>query len=240
MNNPAQDEFNDLMAANAARVTHHPEDAPSSSDTEETNYTRSSSTLVPDTISSRPSGKPSKSSLRSSAYNHRRSSDSDSDVETGRGSSRGRTPYYIPNNHGYNENTGPKGVIADARAFERERRLGNKNTYVRTEGMVLPKMQHLQGEDGHLQQRRPDGANGTDEDEDLDEEGGADDFMRKWREKREEELRSGKWSGGARGRGRYGTMNTVDALGFLDAVERVPRDTVVLVYVYDDEVSLLS
>lgn len=232
MSNPAQDEFNKLVDSQNSRRTQHPEDAASFTSNEDTR----SSTLVPSTVNS--PRKPSKNSLRSSAYNNCDSSGEDSDVEN-RIPRRKNTPYYIPNNHGYNENTGPKGVIADARAFERERRLGNKTTYVRTEGMVLPKMQHLQlGQEEHTTggARHTNGSNSDlDEDDDLD-----DEFVRRWREKRGEEIKSGKWNGtyAMRRKGRYGTMKTMDAFGFLEALERTPRDTVVAIYVFDELVRI--
>lgn len=232
MSNPAQDEFNSLVATQSPRFTQHPEDAASHTSNEDTSYAQSSSTLVPSTANS--PHESSKNSLRSSAYNTHDSSGEDSDIEN-QIPLRKNTPYYIPNNHGYNENTGPKGVIADARAFERERRLGNKITYVRTEGMVLPKMQHLQlrQEEHTSAGAKNNKSNDSDQDEEDDED---DDFMRHWREKRGEEIKSGKWNGtyAVRRKGRYGSMKTVDAFGFLEALERTPRDTVVAIYVFDE------
>lgn len=228
MTTAAQDEFNNLVASNNTRLTSHPEDQ-FLSDTESSKFTQSSSTLVES--SPNRSARPSKTSLRGSKYDGRDSSDEDSDREN-RARQRKSTPYYIPNHHGYNENTGPKGVIADARAFEREKRNRSKHTYVRTEGMVLPKMQHLQDN----QHERSNYDRGRSSDEELDDED--DDFMQTWREKRGEELKSrtGHNMHPGRRKGRYGTMKAVDALGFLDAVEKSPRNTVVLVYVYDEEV----
>jgi len=227
MTNLAQDEFDDLIASNKTRRTQHPEDT-ALEKAEDADFNQSFSTLV-GTETNR-SYRPSKTSLRGSKYNGRDSSGEDSDPEPA-GLKRKSTPYYIPNHHGYNENTGPKGVIADARAFEREKRLRSKHTYVRTEGMVLPKMQHL--EEQHDKSRT---VNENSTDENLEDE--EDDFVRSWREKRGVELKSGGRQNmhPARRRGRYGTMKTVDPLGFLDAVEKCPRNTIVLVYVFDEEV----
>lgn len=228
MSNPAQDEFNQLMSNNTERRIQHPEDATADSDND---FSHSSTTLAGTPTSRTRSGKPSKTSLKSSLRN-RDSSDEDDDLNDGRQTKR--NPYYIPNNHGYHEKTGPKGVISDARNWEYERRMGNKNTYMRTENMVLPKGQHLHTE-GTQPQRRDKGRKEDEEDE-LDEEDDTD-FMRKWKERRQEELQAGKLNTAPGGRkGRYGRFRTVDAMGFLEVVEKTPRDTVVVVYVFDDQV----
>lgn len=228
MSNPAQDEFNQLMSSNTERRTQHPEDASADSDND---FSHSSTTLAATPTSRIRSSKPSKTSLKSSLRN-RDSSGEDSDLDDGRQTKR--NPYYIPNNHGYNENTGPKGVISDARNWEYERRMGNKNTYVRTENMVLPKGQRLHLDEEQQPSRRGKG-NEKDE-EDLDDEDDTD-FMRKWRERRQEELQAGRLNTTPGGRkGRYGRFRTVDALSFLEVVEKTPKDTVVVVYVFDDQV----
>ncbi len=36
---------------------------------------------------------------------------------------------------------------------------------------------------------------------------------------------------------KYGNLVAVDPAGYLDAVEKVPADTTVVVFIYDDEVS---
>lgn len=64
--------------------------------------------------------------------------------------------------------------------------------------------------------------------------------MKKWRESRLRELQNA----GQRIRSRttspsrriYGGLPNVDGLGYLDAIEKVPRDTTVVVYIYDDQV----
>lgn len=87
----------------------------------------------------------------------------------------------------------------------------------------------------------------------MDEEaifsGGDDDeeeFLSQWREARRQELE--KEAAGASIRTRrtspstriYGRMDEVDALGYLDAIEKVNRDTTVVVFVYDHEVKSLA
>lgn len=230
MSNPAQDEF-DALVSLKEKPSHHPDDGDStSSETEDTN----SSTLVPPSASQSQYSK----SLRSSTHRDSSGEDSDADNEVARRTSR---PYYIPSKHGYDANTGPKGVIADARAFENEKRAGNKATYVRTENMVLPKMQRLALGAGQREAR--DGADDEDEDEDAMDSEGEDDYVRRWRERRAGELRTRKnsaiaaGSGGGR-RGRYGSLRGVDAMGFLAAVEESSAGTVVVVFVFDDQVRL--
>ena len=40
--------------------------------------------------------------------------------------------------------------------------------------------------------------------------------------------------------GRYGSVEVVDALQYLEAVEAAPRGEIVVVYIYDDEVCSLA
>ncbi|KAL5347867.1 hypothetical protein ACLOAV_007278 [Pseudogymnoascus australis] len=112
--------------------------------------------------------------------------------------------------------------------------------------------------------RHPEDANGAAEVDEQDEEsryrerqmeeamrapsGGADalealeddeEFLEKWREERRKELerdgsdiRNRRTSPSVR---RYGRFDEVDALGYLDAIEKVGRETVVVVFVYDIE-----
>ncbi|OAF57820.1 hypothetical protein VC83_05665 [Pseudogymnoascus destructans] len=102
--------------------------------------------------------------------------------------------------------TGVKGVIADARSFEQARR----------EGLG-----------------RVEGAGGE---EALEED---EEFLEKWREERRRELerdgsdiRNRRTSPSVR---RFGRFDEVDALGYLDAIEKVGWETVVVVFVYDIE-----
>jgi hypothetical protein len=76
----------------------------------------------------------------------------------------------------------------------------------------------------------------------LGDEDGSDDgeFLEQWREARRKEImregsdiRNRRTSPSMR---RFGRFDEVDALGYLDAIERVGRETVVVVFVYDVEV----
>ncbi len=74
--------------------------------------------------------------------------------------------------------------------------------------------------------------------DDPDEE----NFLRQWRESRRRELESEAVQPVIRTRRTspsvrlFGRMDEVDALGYLDAIEKVGRETVVVVFVYDHEV----
>jgi hypothetical protein len=72
-----------------------------------------------------------------------------------------------------------------------------------------------------------------------DGSGDDDDFVRTWRKNRLQELRTGvattrRQSPSKR---KYGRVESVDAAGYLDAVERVSSETIVVVTVYNDEVN---
>ncbi|KAI1435729.1 thioredoxin-like protein [Xylaria sp. CBS 124048] len=127
--------------------------------------------------------------------------------------------------------TGVKGVIADARAYEQARRgrWRDRVGTVRRSVMGLtmsdrPKEVHSSTTD-------------SEEDHDPDEEA----FLNQWREARRLELENELRRGGVRSRRTspsphmFGRFDPVDALGYLDAIEKVGRETVVVVFVYDHE-----
>jgi hypothetical protein len=83
-----------------------------------------------------------------------------------------------------------------------------------------------------------------DEGEDLSDD---EEFMQRWRANRLRDMAAGQGRGARamqqqqqRDRsvngGRYGSLVAVDALGYLDAIEKVGRDTVVVVFIYDEQV----
>lgn len=121
--------------------------------------------------------------------------------------------------------TGVKGVIADARSYEEARRNGAWKQHGRSKSVV----------DNRTSFYKEDGEGSDAED---------DEFIERWRQQRREELqsvgndiRNRRTSPSVR---RYGRFDEVDALGYLDAIEKVTRDTVVVVFVYDPEVSSYS
>jgi len=122
--------------------------------------------------------------------------------------------------------TGVKGVIADARSYE----MARKQTWM---SRVRQARRSVFGPE----------ANGNKSDsENSAEEGDEEKFLQQWRESRRRELEAE--GGGASIRTRrtspsvrmWGRMDEVDALGYLDAIEKVGRETVVVVFVYDHEV----
>ncbi|KAI0142843.1 hypothetical protein GGR57DRAFT_485389 [Xylariaceae sp. FL1272] len=127
--------------------------------------------------------------------------------------------------------TGVKGVIADARAYEQARQ-GKWRSKVRDVRQSIMGLS-IAGNQKSSQASSPTDSEG---DSDNDEEA----FLQQWREARRIELenesrnvRNRRTSPSLR---TYGRMDSVDALGYLDAIEKVGRDTVVVVFVYDHEV----
>ncbi|KAL2170572.1 hypothetical protein VTG60DRAFT_4680 [Thermothelomyces hinnuleus] len=125
--------------------------------------------------------------------------------------------------------TGVKGVIADARSYEAARQSKWKERVRAARRSVFG-----------LDSSRPNRSSGPDSDgsgtEDPDEEA----FLEQWRESRRRELeeeskkpvRNRRTSPSIR---LYGRFDQVDALGYLDAIEKVGKETVVVVFVYDHE-----
>lgn len=135
----------------------------------------------------------------------------------------------IPNKR-YGANTGPKGVISDAQDFRdsrRSQRMSVRNSF------NIPSRSQTRSTDRAPVEKLEE------ETEDLEEED--DDFMRKWRQSRIKELKSGVRDSTMHRNGRsrrlYGGLATVDGEGYLDAVDKSGPDTVVVVYIYDDYVS---
>ncbi|KAE8444883.1 hypothetical protein EG329_014131 [Mollisiaceae sp. DMI_Dod_QoI] len=128
--------------------------------------------------------------------------------------------------------TGVKGVIADARSFEEARRNGSwsrgSNGRERSSSRQNSKMADKRTSTATF--LKDDGEGSASEDE---------EFIERWRQQRRDELlsegrdiRNRRTSPSVR---RYGRFDEVDALGYLDAIEKVTRDTVVVVFVYDSE-----
>ncbi|KAK3987889.1 thioredoxin-like protein [Cladorrhinum sp. PSN332] len=121
--------------------------------------------------------------------------------------------------------TGVKGVIADARSYETARRTTWKDKARAVRRSVF-------GFDGARRGSDSEGSGA----EDADEE----EFIQRWRESRRRELeqesrapvRTRRTSPSVR---MYGRLEEVDALGYLDAIEKVGRETNVVVFVYDHE-----
>jgi len=174
--------------------------------------------------------------------------------------SSSRSRAYLPNQRSYN-NTGPKGVIADAQAFREAERAhraslslaGSTATAVNThaqpyvENLSLNDSAH--GGDASLKDEDDDddGAGlGAEADEGLEVE--ESEFMRVWREQRLVELRgksviasnaaADRWGMGRSAKLVYEGLTQVDGEGFLEVVDGSPRGVVVVVFVWDDRVCL--
>lgn len=140
--------------------------------------------------------------------------------------------------------TGVKGVIADARSYEMARQakwmdrvrqarrsvFGPGTTNGRASAAAPSRSESGSGDE------RPDS------DADSDEEG----FLQQWRDSRRRELEDEARAGVVRSRRTspslrvFGRFDEVDALGYLDAIEKVGRESVVVVFVYDSEVCVPS
>ncbi|KAI1809503.1 thioredoxin-like protein [Poronia punctata] len=140
-----------------------------------------------------------------------------------------------PASFGASRATGVKGVIADARAYE-EARQGKK-----WRGKASATRRSVIGFSSLSLSNNPKTTNtssssGSEDEADSDEER----FLQKWREARrlelEEEAKKGVRSRRTSPSPRmFGRLDTVDALGYLDAIEKVGREAVVVVFVYDHE-----
>lgn len=209
----AQDEFNDLVSKSAARDTLHPEDR---SDPE----------------------------LRAT-----KDYSEEDEYRNGRVEAAMRTPAandsrglnLPPASFDNGRSTGVKGVIADARSYENARRSKWKDRINTARRSIFG----IEGAAANSAGRAPVSRSGSETtDDDVrsgSETGDENDFDRRWRESRKRELeaearrgiRNRRTSPSVR---EFGRLDEVDALGYLDAIEKVGRETTVVVFVYDDEV----
>ncbi|KAJ5101801.1 hypothetical protein NUU61_004023 [Penicillium alfredii] len=204
----AQGEFNDLVKNNRVHTSTHPEDRDASP---------SSPDFSDDDRSTRRvrQGRPALDS-------------SDDDQDNNMVSSR-TASYRIPNTV-YDANTGPKGVIADAQAFERARKKSFRRTLLSAAGFdsAGPALSSGKSTRDDTSLHPPEaGSSSSDDDEER--------FLRKWRTSRMQELQNRSLRRlSPRGRV-YGSVENVDAAGYLDAIEKVTSDTVVVVCIYNPE-----
>ncbi|GAB0136665.1 hypothetical protein EsDP_00004959 [Epichloe bromicola] len=202
----AQEEFDNLVAKNAARETVRPEDRDNGSHLpqedevdEETSY---------------------------------RNARIEAAMRAPTGASELKLP---PASFDRGRSTGVKGVIADARSFETAR----KSKWIdRAKSSARRSILGIAGavQNGHGSQSESetdsDALSGIDSDEET--------FLQQWRETRRRELES-EANRAVRTRRTspsvriYGRLDEVDALGYLDAIEKVSRETKVVVFVHDHE-----
>ncbi|KAL8947650.1 MAG: hypothetical protein Q9222_006095 [Ikaeria aurantiellina] len=142
--------------------------------------------------------------------------------------------YHIPSTTTFNANTGPKGVIADAKSFDTAKKRSFRQTLrAYSNGELSPPLfgKSKKPAFNFTREKSPSPDASADDDE--------DDFMRTWRANRLNELasmgpdvRTRRSSPSMR---KYGTLVTVDPIGYLDAIEKVHADTTVIVMIYDDQ-----
>lgn len=141
--------------------------------------------------------------------------------------------YTLPTTTSFNANTGPKGVIADARSFETAKKRSFRQTlHAFSNGTAFSR--NKTGACDFSREKSPSPDISADDDD--------DEFMRIWRQNRLDELASMKSEVMTKRRSpskrKYGGLVAVDAVGYLDAIEKVSADTIVVVLIYDHEVRL--
>ncbi|KAK2879304.1 hypothetical protein FQN49_001000 [Arthroderma sp. PD_2] len=149
-----------------------------------------------------------------------------------------RPAYHIPSTV-FDANTGPKGVIADAQSFERAKKRSFRRTLMSAGAFdynpfkgAAPDENEKQGKNSSNSNYIRRGSSPGDSGEESDED---ERFMRQWREARMMELQNKSTRRVSPSKRRYGTVDTVDATGYLDAIEKVTPGTVVVVCIYDPE-----
>lgn len=219
MSNPAQDEADRLFSARDLSAT-HPEDRDNVSD-----------------HSLQEDEKPQSRTIRSS---RRRSTDSDNQDSDnahnmGMTTTTTKTNYTVPSTTHY-ANTGPKGVIADAQNFHRAKKSSFRNrlsTFTSGFASFRPPTTNFFGNEN---KKAP--SNTSDHsDHALSEEDSDSEFMQNWRAQRMQELSSNGPNNFQRrvspSRRTWGTLQEVDANGYLDAIEKVSDDDIVVVLIHD-------
>jgi hypothetical protein len=150
----------------------------------------------------------------------------------------GKVTYKLPHqSFDSGRTTGVKGVIADARHYQQMKAGGRRNKPPSTDDRVNgPHLSHKQKKSREQGQSYLEPGS--------DEDGEDEEFLERWREARRKELlgvgndiRNRRTSPSMR---RYGKFDEVDALGYLDSIEKVGRETIVVVFVYDPDVRLSS
>ena len=264
----AADEFNLLMSRNiSGRLRSHPADARNATPRRSSSSSSSgSTTLAPSsvrtssTITQRSSQRTRLSVNSRSSLNRPRPiscgsffNDSDSEPETPEDNhdssesdgerndaNKGPSKYYLPQQWDRGAMTGPKGVIADAAAFELEKAGQGSKDYHRTKDLTLPRAQRFGGSTSPPRRSSAKGDRSGSASEGMSEED--DRAMQAYREKRMAEIQQAKQAKQAAfhrpttERDRRGMIPLVNPCGFLEAVERAGRGCVTVVLITDDEV----
>lgn len=140
--------------------------------------------------------------------------------------------YTIPTRREY-ANTGVKGVIADAQAFEAARR--RQQGYGKKSAPAVASTRTINTSQDHRSEPRRSSRSETEMDEStLYEDEDDDEFTRRWRQQRMQELQDRAAS--VRGQQRqqqYGAFTKLSADGYLDVVEKSSAETFVVVLLWD-------
>ena len=144
-------------------------------------------------------------------------------------------------------NTGPKGVIADAQSYETAKKSHYKRfSFFRTPSdsrSPPPVTRRNRSTDGNRLGRNPEKAGGASSDEASasEEVHDEDGFLARWRQSRLRQLQERRNPPARQDRSKsrskrvWGTLTAVDGAGYLDAIDRVVADTVVVVLIADDD-----
>lgn len=141
-----------------------------------------------------------------------------------------RPAYHLPSKTSYS-NTGPKGVIADAQNFARAKQSTFRtrmSNFAQTVGFNKPAT--------GASEKKKTGSHSSGSDPALSEDDSDSEFMNTWRQNRLQELSNQKSYNTRRvspSRRTWGTLQDVDANGYLDAIEKVSPEDVVVVMIYD-------
>ncbi|PGH02290.1 hypothetical protein GX51_04730 [Blastomyces parvus] len=151
---------------------------------------------------------------------------SDTETDTSHTMISKSTGYHLPTTV-FEANTGPKGVIADAQSYERAKKRSFRRTFMNVAGLDYTSYSNSTKEEPDT---RPAREASPPPNETEDER-----FMRQWREARVLELQRKNKRRVSPSKRRYGTVEVVNANGYLDAIEKVTPDTVVVVCIYNPE-----
>ncbi|KAI9875371.1 MAG: hypothetical protein M1830_008574 [Pleopsidium flavum] len=141
--------------------------------------------------------------------------------------------WHLPPRTTSDANTGPKGVIADARSFERARKHSVRQNLRSLSNNSASSPQPFTKTKMETPDFSREKSTSPEHPPDDDEE-----FVRSWRQNRMNELQDPRTRRVSPSKRKYGSLELVDAVGYLDAVEKVSAEAVVVVCIYDDESSV--
>lgn len=140
--------------------------------------------------------------------------------------------FHLPTTAHY-ANTGPKGVIADAQSFQRAKQSTFRDRFANFTNQF--RSSEKQQASKSTQSRT--GSSSPRSDVALSEEDSDSEFMTQWRAARLQELQAQADGKAQRrvspSRRIWGTLQEVDANGYLDAIEKVSPEDVVVVLIFD-------